>query len=211
MTSAEINHPTLRVRIERLIDGKWVTRAREFECNESRERLIEALPAIWEDFAVNLARAIRESDEAVGLVVVPREITEDMAAWKRVLYASRELLSAEAPHTCPAPIHGMTKEQIEDVMRDSINEKRKQMLGILYIQECARVAHRLAQPTPAVDPDKEAKALAWLQYQTEQSTSGLHTFDPAPFKSDDEIWGSTPEPARNGWRAVAAAKAGKGE
>ena len=68
--------------------------------------------------------------------------------WQAVEARARELL---AP-----PIAGMSVEEIEAEMFIAIREKNRRMEGVLYVQECARVAHRLANtPAPEHDPDLE--------------------------------------------------------
>lgn len=67
------------------------------------------------------------------------------------------------------------------------------------LQICAVVAHRLAQPVPNVDPDAEAKRLAWARYCALTIVGARYQNYEAYFQS------LTPDD-QDGWRAVAAAK-----
>lgn len=63
---------------------------------------------------------------------------------------------------------------------------------------CARVAHRLATtPAPEVDPDAEAKRLAFAYLKNTELVG---------FWTAGQHWGDLTEIKRNGWRAVASAK-----
>ena len=96
-------------------------------------------------------------------------------------------------------IDGMTAPQIEAEMLVGIAEKNRRMEGVLYVQECSKVAHRLATTPRTVDADKEAKRLAW-----EFHKAAFTTFDAA---SPDELWASFKDYQLVGWRAVAKGKA----
>lgn len=109
-----------------------------------------------------------------------------------------------APPRQRVQIQGMSEAQIEAEMFISLEEKRKRMEGVIYVQECARVAHRLANtPAPEVDPDARAKAAAW---------AWAIALEPDPqrmlYANKDDNWHVLSERHRNGWRAVAAMEKG---
>jgi hypothetical protein len=91
-------------------------------------------------------------------------------------------------------IDGMSVGEIEAEMFIHIKEKDRRMEGVLYVQECARVAHRLAQPVPVVDPDAEAKRLCWTCHSA--------AF-PEDYKDVNDCWEDRTEMQRIGWRAAA--------
>lgn len=106
------------------------------------------------------------------LLAKPVATREGVEAWLRNRNAAEwdgnrvTLILSALTHFAPPCqrmcIEGMSRQEIETEMYLSMEEKRKRMEGVIYVQECARVAHRLATtPAPEVDPD--AGALAWLQ------------------------------------------------
>lgn len=116
--------------------------------------------------------------------------------------AANKIMQRLSDHTCAAPIHGMTVDEFKAACCEELvykNAKLFSRVGTVDAHDlfmvAARVAHRLAQPTPAVDPDKEAKALheVWR-------TSGGDGLDLSP-------WDQLRDHNKDRWRAVAAAKA----
>jgi len=104
---------------------------------------------------------------------------------------------APPPASLP-PICGMSVEDWHEAFKPIYagnNEFRK----MDHAEACAIIAHRLAQPAPVVDPDAEAKRLAWIYYE---ATPG-----PGKFKTPEEYWEDGDEEVQNGWRAVAKEKA----
>ena len=76
------------------------------------------------------------------------------------------------------------------------------------VNSLAYRAHRLAQPTPKVDADAEAKRMAW-----EYEKAAQDIIQPIPNEHNrmQEHWDHwLTESKRNGWRAVAAAKKDSG-
>lgn len=95
-------------------------------------------------------------------------------------------ISHFAPPPAPLPISGMSVEELQIQMLEGTGYHPTTAL------HCARVAHRLAQPAPVVDPDAEAKN-AYTNYQAGTGVKAAR-------------WEDLFECDRNGWRAVAAAQ-----
>lgn len=99
---------------------------------------------------------------------------------------------APSPPELP-PICGMT---YGDLLEEMHKGRPSNWMMAKYpgeiVSECARVAHRLAQPAPKIDPDAEAKRVysAFVIGTCMQQAS----------------WDDLPEGLKAGWRAVAAAK-----
>jgi hypothetical protein len=150
------------------------------------------------------------------LAARPEVTREAVTDWFNDRYnasASNETVTfilAALSHFAPPPapmlprICGMSVEEIEAQMFTHIQEKNRRMEGVLYVQECARVAHHLAQPERVVDPDANARRWMWLQYCGEQPVAADRRW-----KTDVELWDASAERVRNGWRAVAAKERGE--
>lgn len=99
---------------------------------------------------------------------------------------------------------GMEVDDIAAWMKARMKEAGH--FGALTFLDAARMAHRLATtPAPEVDPDAEAKRLAWA-----------HKCASFPAASDDDRtsddwWPTLSERDKAGWRAVAAMKEKGGE
>lgn len=77
-------------------------------------------------------------------------------------------LSHFAPPASNVPILRMSEAEIGIAMRAEVDDDPRNW----SIGDCARVAHRLAQPVPVVDPDAAAKDLAKSQGIDWSTTSG---------------------------------------
>ena len=116
-----------------------------------------------------------------------------------------DALSHFSPPPPPLPpICGMSVEEIAAEMEKSQGGDTPLRAAYTLIamrsfaQAFACVAHHLAQPAPVVDPDAEAKRLAWEHHRCD--CSGIH-------KDAEHYWSKALTNARKDfWRAVAVAK-----
>ena len=111
---------------------------------------------------------------------------------------------AALTHFAPPPsrIAGMTVEDIErEMLKDISEDETFQNLGIIRLNVCARVAHRLARE-PAVDRDAGAKAAAWIWAKAECASYAKGCSPDA--ENAEQLWNWMKESERIGWRAVAA-------
>lgn len=101
-----------------------------------------------------------------------------------------DALSHFAPPASNAPILQMSVEEIE---RDMRSERGKKSPKYLWDhRDAARVAHRLAQPVPEVDPDAGAKRLA-LEHHSADCVN--------IYSSPDDYWqNAVTEARRVFWR-----------
>jgi len=104
-------------------------------------------------------------------------------------------LSHFAPPREVRPIDGMSVEEIAAMFREELTYRDS------ITATCARVAHRLAQPVPKVDPDAEAKRLAWEHVEA-CGLAGQYT-------NQSQFWETRYEPTRAFWRRIAAKEAGR--
>jgi hypothetical protein len=141
---------------------------------------------------------------------VTRKMIEDWVCKKGWCDGSRDgeinNILAALDHFAP-PIARMSVEEIEAAMDRAMQGvfigSQLAPNGMAYNLSHARrryaeEIHRLAQPVPKVDPDAEAKRLAW-EWAKACGASSMYT-------SAENMWLSIAESQRNGWRAVAAAK-----
>jgi len=109
-----------------------------------------------------------------------------------------EALSHFAPPREVRPIDGMSVNQIEVAIETERATKNSHIpCNPDFAEMAARIALRLAQPVPKVDPDAEAKRECWAYFSA--------AF-PDDYKNEKDCWADRTDPQRRGWRAVAAAK-----
>lgn len=153
----------------------------------------------------------RLSASALESITKIIEADEEMGDGKDAI-ALQIVMSVYNAAPANAPILGMEFGEILGEMREAgqsfaMPRDIAEAERIIFVvqQDCARVAHHLAQPVPEVDPDAAAKRLAWLHYTVTENTSGLTTGNRRYPRNEAELWADMPESNRNGWRAVAAA------
>lgn len=142
------------------------------------------------------------TDEGIGRKIVPPNLSIGYVSrdYEIVGRNARELLYK--PAAPMPPICGMTVEEIAQDFRAELAQGYNSLANV-----CARVAHRLAQPAPAEDADKDAKALAFIHWG--QRSDSRQMMDN---KTEEVLWEILSSDERNGWRAVVAAlKKGAGD
>jgi len=141
---------------------------------------------------------IAVADRARALLCGPEPTREEILAWYNTnpntvqLLSTMDIILAALRHFRRAPAevelpqcYGWTEEQWRKAFGNT---------ELIRRNDAARVAHRLAQPLPKVDPDAEAKRVAWEFYSI---------MTPGKFSSKEEMWCDLGPELWNGWRAVA--------
>ena len=161
--------------------------------------------AAWEpDILIRIGRAARTL--LAARPEVTREAVDDFAKkqvrpfgdvdanWKAASEIAHRAISHFAPAREARQIDGMSVEECVELAKKIWLQHNGTITST--INKIGAAFHRLAQPVPVVDPDAEAKRLAWVQYTT---AGGGHRVDA------DALWRGFDSAAKDSWRAVVAA------